>query len=148
MRRDAATLNWQYKNQPGKKFDIIGFYENEKLLGYTVLYFRKKDKNAALQKAAITDLFYDSTKPSEIIDKLIQAALQLTLERRAGALVTDVSDSLVKKRLKAANFSQIKNPLQLLVKTEARRDILENINEWFVTRGDSDASVFEQPNLD
>lgn len=145
--RDSATLNWQYKNQPGKKFDIIGFYENEKLLGYIVLYFRKKDKNSALQKAAITDLFYDLTKPLEIIDKLIQAGLQLALERRVGALVTDVSDSLVEKRLKAANFSQIKNPLQLLVKTEEQRDILENINEWFVTRGDSDASVFEQPNL-
>ncbi len=49
--REAAILNWQYKNQPDKKFDVLGFYENEKLLGYVVLYFRKKDANDALSKA-------------------------------------------------------------------------------------------------
>ncbi len=145
--REAAILNWQYKNQPDKKLDVLGFYKNEKLLGYIVLYFRKKNVNDALSKAAITDLCYHSANSAEIIDGLLSGALQLALERRAGALVTDVLDSSIEERLKIYGFGRVKNPLQLLVKTSERQNILENPNEWFVTRGDSDTSIFEQPNL-
>ncbi len=147
-RRGAAILNWQYKNQPDKKFDVLGFYENEKLLGYLVLYFRKTGANNALSKAAISDLCYHRSNSAEIIDQLLQGALQLALERRAGALVIDILDSPIEERLKNFGFSKVKNPLQLLVKTSERQDILENTNEWFVTRGDSDTSIFEQPNFE
>ena len=145
--RETAFLNWQYVNQPGKKYDILACYENEKLLGYAVLYFRKTDADGALAKAAITDLIYHPSKPIETIDELLRGSLQIALERRAGALVTDVLDSLIEKRLKFFGFGRVKSPLQLLVKSNERREILEDTNQWLVTRGDSDTSVFEQPNL-
>jgi hypothetical protein len=49
--------------------------------------------------------------------------------------------------LKFFGFGRVKSPLQLLVKSNERREILEDTNQWLVTRGDSDTSVFEQPNL-
>lgn len=145
--REAAILKWQYKNQPDKKFDILGYYENEKLLGYAVLYFRKTDADGALSKAAITDFCYHSSKPSEIIDALVRGVLQLALKRRAGVLVTDVSDLLFEERLQFFGFGKIKNPLQLLVKTSEKQAVLKDFSQWLMTRGDSDTSIFEQPNL-
>ena len=144
--REAAMLDWQYRRQPDKKFDVLGFYENGKLLGYIVLYFRKKEANGALSKGAITDLCYHPSKPEIVIDALIRGALKLAVERRAGTLVTDVLDDAVQKRLEFFGFSKVKNPLQLLVKNPDKVAALENLSEWFVTRGDSDTSIFEEPN--
>ncbi len=145
--REKVLLDWQYKNQPGKKFDVLGFYENEKLHGYIVLYFRRKESNGALSKAAITDVLYHPSKAQTIVDALINGALRLAVERRAGALVTDVLDNLVQKRLEYFGFSRVKNPLQLLVKNPEQNPTLEDLNEWFITRGDSDTSIFEEPNF-
>jgi len=145
--REAATLKWQYRDQPEKKFDVLGFYDNEKLLGYAVLYFRKRNSFGTLEKAAITDLFYHPEKPVEVIDELLRGALQIALERRAGALVTDVLDSLVEERLRFFGFSRVKNPLQLLVKSKENLTPVYDPTNWFITRGDSDTSIFEHPNL-
>ena len=144
--REAAILNWQYFSQPDKKFDVLGYYENGKMLGYIVVYFRRTDEHGALSKAAITDLNYHPSKPSAIIDELLKGALRLAIERRAGALVTDVLDAHIASRLKSFGFGKVKNPLQLLVKSAAHNDILQNTEQWFATRGDADASVFEPTN--
>jgi hypothetical protein len=145
--REASILNWQYVDQPGKKFDVLGYYENGKPLGYIVLYFRKPDANGALTKAAITDLCYHSANPAGIVDTLLQGGLQLAVKRRVGALVIDVLDNLVESRLRRLGFGRVKNPLQLLVKSAEQQNILENLSNWFITRGDSDTSIFEHPNL-
>jgi hypothetical protein len=145
--REPEILNWQYRNQPGKQFDVLGYFENEKLLGYAVLFFRKRDSLGALPKAAITDLCYHPSKPVETVDELLRGSLQIAVERRAGAFVTDVIDSLIEQRLRVFGFRRVKNPLQLMVKSEESQDILYNTEKWFLTRGDSDISIFEQPNL-
>ena len=145
--RESAILNWQYNRQPGKKFDVLGFYKNEKLCGYAVLFFRKRDFFGALPKAALTDLCYHPSQPVETIDQLLRGTLQIALERRAGTIVTDVLDSTVAARLKVFGFGRVKNPLQLMVKSVERQDILHDANRWFLTRGDSDTSIFEHPNL-
>lgn len=145
--REPDFLRWQYERQPGKKFDVLGFYENDKLLGYAVLFFRRLDASGALPKAAITDLCYHPSKPIETIDALLEGALQLALERRAGTLVTDVVDAAIEKRLAFFGFNRVKNPLQLMVKSAERQDVLYDASRWFLTRGDSDISIFEHPNL-
>lgn len=145
--RRTEILKWQFNDQPNKKFNVLGYYKNGKLLGYIVLYFRRKDANNALPKVSISDLCYHPSNSVETIDALIQGALQISLRNRAGALVTDILDSLAENRLRKAGFSRVKNPLQLLVKTSEQRDVLENLSNWFVTRADSDTSIFEQPNL-
>ena len=140
-------LRWQYQKQPGKKFDILGFYEKGNLRGYAVLFFRKADENGAISKAAITDIFYHPENAKKTIDELIKGALQIAIERRTGGLVTDAIDPLLEERFANAGFWRVKNPLQLMVKTGVREDLLYDTKNWFLTRGDSDISIFEDPNL-
>lgn len=145
--RGARILEWQYARQPGKKFDVLGFYERDQLLGYVVLFFRKKGPHGGPPKAAITDLCYHPSKPVKVVDDLLRGALRRALERRAGSLVTDVIDPLVEERLQHFRFWRVKNPLQLMVKSAANQDVLYDSSNWFLMRGDSDISIFEEPNL-
>lgn len=147
VRREAKLLEWQYLHQPKKKFDVIGYYENEKLLGYAVLFFRKAGANGTIKKAAITDICYHPRKPKEVVDALLQESLRIAIERRIGGLVTDVIDDFIEERLEKLGFWRVKNPLQLMVKSPERQDLLYNPKQWFLTRGDSDISIFEDPNL-
>jgi GNAT superfamily N-acetyltransferase len=147
VERSSMFLNWQYRRQPGKNFDVLGYYENDKLLGYAVLFFRKSDADGVVPKAAITDFCYHPEKPQETIDELLRGALQIAVERCAGVLVTDILDPLLQDRLRALGFRRTKSPLLLMVKSDAGQDLLFDESRWFLTRGDSDISIFEHPNL-
>jgi hypothetical protein len=148
--RSADFLNWQYVDQPGKKFDIFAFYEGERLKGYIVLFFRKANADGVISKAAITDICYHpghAEAAEGTVDELLKAAINLAAERRAGSLVTDIADPLVEERLPHFGFWPVKNPLQLMTKAEQNQQRLYDIDNWFLTRGDSDTSMFEDPNL-
>ncbi len=147
VRREAKFLEWQYLRQPQKKFDVIGYFQGEKMLGYAVLFFRKASENGTIKKAAITDICYLPEKSQETIDALLQESLRISIERRIGGLVVDVVDELLEQRLEKFGFWRVKNPLQLMVKSPERQDLLYNPKNWFLTRGDSDISIFEDPNL-
>lgn len=147
VKRDAEMLRWQYEKQPGKKYDILGCYEKGNLRGYAVLFFRKADAGGAISKAAVSDIFYHPDNAQKTVDALLRGALQLAVERRAGGLVTDVIDPLIESRLAFFKFWRVKNPLLLMVKTGVRQDLLYDEKNWFWTRGDSDISIFENPNL-
>lgn len=147
VRREAKFLEWQYLKQPQKKFEIIGYFEGEKMLGYAVLFFRKASENGAIKKAAITDICYLLEKSQETIEALLQESLRIAIERRVGGLVVDVIDELLEHRLEKLGFWRVKNPLQLMVKSPERQDLLYNPKQWFLTRGDSDISIFEDTNL-
>lgn len=148
VRRTAKFLEWQYARQPGKRFDVIGYYEGEKLLGYAVLFFRKPRAGGAISKAAITDLCYHPENPAKIIGALVQESLRIAVTRGAGGLVTDVLDKLTEERLAHFGFWRVKSPLQFMVKSGDRQDLLYNPEKWFVTRGDADVSIFEDPNIE
>lgn len=145
--RSAATLNWQFERQPNKKFEILGYYENNNLMGYSVLFFRKANKNGLIDKAAISDICYGPQNSSHIVDTLLQASLRLAVERRAGGLVTDALDALLNERLRYFGFWPIKSGLQLMAKAPENHDFIYDRKNWFLTRGDSDISIFEHPNL-
>jgi hypothetical protein len=151
VRRDARTLKWQFEEQPGKKFEVIGLYLNERLVGYVVLFFRKGLSNAGPAKAAISDLFYDSGSESKggekIVDALIGVALRRAIELRAGSLVTDVLDEVTEERLKRNGFWRIRKSPQFMVCGPDRNDEICDPKNWYLTRGDSDVSIMEEPNL-
>jgi hypothetical protein len=147
VRRTAKYLEWQFALQPGKKFDIIGYYEGEKLLGYAVLFFRRPRANGAITKAAISDICYHPENPVKIVDALLQESLRLAVERGAGGLVTDALDKRLEERLAHFGFWRVKNPLQFMVKSDEFQDLLYNSENWFLTRADCDVSIFEDPNL-
>lgn len=145
--RSRAMLDWQFQQQPDKKFEILGYYENDKLLGYAVLFFRKANVEGAIDKAAISDICYHPTDAANIVDTLLRASLSIAAERRAGALVTDAVDPLLQRRLKHFRFWPVKSGLQLMASGPDHQDVIYESGNWFITRGDSDISIFEHPNL-
>jgi GNAT superfamily N-acetyltransferase len=145
--RGSSFLEWQFMRQPGKKFEVLGLYETKRLVGYVVLFFRKPQRGNAPLKAAITDICYDSDRAEEKIDELLKAALRLSIERRAGSLVTDVRDPKVEQRLLRLHFWPIKKSPPFMVYSPNRRELMYEPDNWFLTRADSDVSVFEDPNL-
>ncbi len=147
--RRADYLDWQFARQPGKHYETLGLYAGERLVGYVVLFFRKPESAAdtASPKVAISDLCYDARFEFDVIDELLRAALNLALERRAGSLVTDVLDERIEQRLVRRGFWRIKRAPGFMVYSETERDLINDPRNWFLTRADSDVSIFEHPNL-
>lgn len=145
--RTAKVLEWQFASQPGKKFDILGYFEKDKLLGYAVLFFRKPNAGGAISKAAISDICYHPKNPMATVDSMLSGALRLAIERKAGGLVTDAIDPLLENRLRHFGFSRVRSALQLMVKAPEDRELLYDRDNWFLTRGDSDISIFEHSNI-
>jgi Acetyltransferase (GNAT) family. len=145
--RSARFLEWQFMHQPGKKFDVLGYYENGRLLGYIVLFFRKALRGGVSHKASISDLCYTAQNSVEVIDNLLKAALHLSLQKRVGSLVTDVLDERVEQRLRHFGFRYIKNSPGFMVGPDGPQDLMTERSNWFLTRGDSDVSIFEEPNI-
>lgn len=147
VERSVKYLEWQYRNQPDKKFDVIGCYDGDTLRGFAVLYFRKPRANGTIPKAAITDLCYHPENASETIDALLRESLRIAVERKVGGLVTDALDGFIEERLAFWGFWRVKNPLQFMVKSDVQTDLLYDPKRWHLTRGDSDISIFESPNV-
>lgn len=146
--RRARYLDWQFARQPGKRYETLGLYAGGRLAGYIVLFFRKPERaGAASPKVAISDLCYDARAGFDVIDELLRAALDLALERRAGSLVTDVLDARVEERLVRRGFWRIKRAPGFMVYSETERELINDPRNWFLTRADSDVSIFEHPNL-
>jgi GNAT superfamily N-acetyltransferase len=145
--RGSRFLEWQFMKQPGKKYEVLGYYEGERLAAYAVLFFRKAGPGGAPPKAAISDLCYDAENAEGAIDSLLKAAIRLALERRVGGLVTDVLDARIEARLKRLGFWRIKASPPFMAGTDERQDLVYERSNWFLTRADSDVSIFEEPNL-
>ena len=145
--RRSQFLEWQFMRQPGKKFDVLGYYEKDHLLGYVILFFRKAVHGVASDKVAISDLCYSTENPQEVIEHLLQGALRLALERKAGGLVIDILDQRVEQQLRRFGFWRIKASPPFMAGTLEHQDLMYERSNWFLTRGDSDVSIFEEPNL-
>lgn len=144
--RKARFLQWQFREQPGKKFEVLGLYDKEQLAGYLVLFFRKAEAGGAPPKAAISDICYDGGN-EDVIDELLNAALRLALERQAGSLVIDVLDPAVEARLRNFGFWRVKASPEFTVYSPTRQELMYKPDQWFLSRADSDVSIFEEPNM-
>jgi hypothetical protein len=146
--RSSRFLEWQFMRQPGKKYQALGYYQGERLLGYVVIFMRKSGiGSGAPPKMAVSDLCYSPHNKEQVIDGLLKAALALALEKRAGGLVIDVLDPHVERRVERLGFWRIRNSPGFIAKSVDRQDLFYERSNWFLTRGDSDVSIFEQPNL-
>lgn len=145
--RNAQYLEWQFIKQPGKKFNTLALYEGDELVGYIVLFIRKPVHSNEPPKASIADMLYSSNNSVEVIDELLRAALRFAIERRAGALVTDVLDPKVEERLKHFSFWRVKKSPQFMASAMENQEFIYEPHNWFLTRADSDVSIFEEANL-
>jgi len=142
--RRSAFLNWQYFEPPNKRFEVLGAFSGDELLGYIVLYFRSPNSQSVVEKAAISDLFYTT---EDVADDLMNAALRLAVERRVGRVVTDLLGKDAEDALTRHGFFKTKSPLLLMVKSAVSNELALDPSQWFVTRGDSDTTIFETPNI-
>ena len=144
--RSSRFLEWQFMRQPGKKFEVLGYYIDDCLSGYIVLFFRKTEYGGVPPKVAISDLCYGTRNTQEVIDNLLKGALRLALKRRAGSVVIDVHDERVEQRLRYLGFRRAKAAPPFAVKAVEHQNLVYEKSNWFLTRGDSDVSIFEEPN--
>jgi len=78
---------------------------------------------------------------------LLDAALQMAIERRAGSLVTDVLDLCLERRLKKHGFWRIQKSPRFMASSTEFSEVLYRPENWYLTRADSDVSIFEEPNI-
>jgi hypothetical protein len=140
-------LDWQFCRQPGKKFEILAYMNDGKLRGYAVMFFRSPNRYGVIEKASISDICYGPTDTDVTLDSLIAGAIDLAIRRRVGSLVTDAIDSRLEQRLKRHGFWRVKSDLQLLANVPRNHDAIYRAENWYLTRGDADISIFEAPNL-
>jgi GNAT superfamily N-acetyltransferase len=146
--RTSAFLDWQFCRQPGKRFEILTCVENGELRGYAVMFFREPNKRGVIDKAAISDIYYAPTNADETITMLLDESVKLAIEREVGTVVTDIIDDRVQRLLKHGGFWRVKSDLQLLASVPAEyQDVVYNAANWYLTRADSDISIFEAPNI-
>ena len=147
--RSSEELKWQYRDQPGKTFTVLGCYDDMKLIGYAVLFFRRTGKEGVVKKGAISDIVYHPSAPQSTIADLIAASTAEAVERRCGGLVADASDPRIRSVLLANGFWKVKSP-QFLMASDCPRipGGLPDISDWHITRADSDIGIFEDPNID
>jgi GNAT superfamily N-acetyltransferase len=147
VKRDQKFVNWQFREQPGKVFHVIQLYQQGRLVGYAILFFRKGPINGVPPKAAISDFVYDRESPDEIIEVLLEAALQVAVNHKAGSLVTDVLDARLEAHLRRRGFWRIKKSPRFMASAQEFQDLIYSAKNWFLTRADSDVSIFEEPNV-
>lgn len=145
--RSSRFLEWQFKLQPGKKFVILGLRDGARLAGYVVLFFRKPEHSNLIAKAAIADIVYDANYGSELIAALLQAALREAISQRAGAVVTDIQDPRLEEYLRKLGFWSVTPRASFMVYDPRTEPAMYEMSNWFLTRADSDVSIFEDPNL-
>lgn len=148
VRRSSEYLDWQFRRQPGKSFEIFGCYSSGRLRGYAVLFFRKPVLNGIVAKGAITDICYGQDDAENVVDALVGVAVGRAIELRVGSLVADALDPLLEKRLKRFGFWHVKGPLRFLAKIPREYKAAAEAMNWFLTRADADISIFEEPNRD
>ncbi|HTH51534.1 MAG TPA: GNAT family N-acetyltransferase [Pyrinomonadaceae bacterium] len=102
--RSSAYLSWQYERQPGKHFDIFGFYRDGRLDGYAVLFLRSDPTTGLVPKAAVSELWYSHESPGEVIAALLKRCLAYCIEHRAGSMVVDTHDEIIEAVLKDMRF--------------------------------------------
>jgi len=147
VRRSSEFLNWQFNQQPGKIFEVLGLFEQEVLTGYVVLFFRTAERGVP-PKVAISDICYDARAADRVIDDLLAGALRAALQKQAGSVVIDVLDRRIEERLSRLGFWRIKKSPQFMASAaDNRQGLLYKPANWYLTRGDSDVSIFEQSSL-
>jgi len=147
VHRDSRFVSWQFVEQPGKRFEFLFLFKRAKLVGYAALFFRSIASSDHPPKAAISDLVYAPDCPDETVDILVESGLDIAIQRRTGGLVTDILDGRAEASLLRHGFRQIKKSPRFMACTNEYKDLLYKPENWYLTRADSDVSIFEEPNV-
>ena len=96
LRRDPqlAFPRWQFRRQPGKKFDVLGLYENDRLAGISCSFQRPAPAHPP--KAAIVT-FATGRRESNEVMTTSEGCPAVSTDDDGRQLVTDVLDCVWKR---------------------------------------------------
>lgn len=141
IKRDASYLNWRYHKHPKNKYQMYGLYENNSLLGYTVIFEEQKGegKNAFLS-GIIVDLF--AINNENVWEALIIHSLQ-KLQHTDIVQTWAPSHTTYYQALKNVGFIEKDKPMplvgNLIERTLPHVEKGFEIHNWYITPGDVDS---------
>jgi len=140
--RDAAYLNWRYRDYPFGKILSFGLFKNDRLLGFSVIHFNTDQDG--LYNATLLELFTPGDDQATFAC-LLGEAIKAARANEANSLSTRLSLSFGEKILVKNGFkrrSMSHSPITFNIKDGRSEDILDNEDNWYTTLGDGDACYF------
>ena len=137
--KSADYLNWKYVDRPYKRETILAAEKNGQVTGFVVLAFTPADNEIPV--GAIVDIDADPSD-EETIAALCRASIKHFRQRGAGTINCLMNDPRFGKVLKKYQFLDRpgkKLMLGNLDRCEDYKGQLENIKNWHMTLGESDA---------
>lgn len=140
--RDAAYMQWRFRDAPDKKYTILSARKDDEVLGYIV--FRQENKDG-LHYGLIVD-FLAAADDISTLDFLFLNATRI-LEKQKVDVITcmaSVSNVLQEKMLLRNGFIFKKSGPSLLAfdsQIEGFSKEIATEKRWFVTRADSDLDM-------
>lgn len=141
--RDRSFLNWRYLDKPGDKYSILVAEKDAKLHGFAIL---KREEEAGLQMGFIMDIMTIPGEPRVAFELILAAVNYFRYHEMDIAACLMLPDSPYIRNLKDAGF--IRAPRRLLPQqlyldintniSQLPKDLLGNIQKWFITWGDHD----------
>jgi hypothetical protein len=137
--RDSIYLNWRYVAKPNGGYETFAARDNEGALrGYTVL---KKIEKEGLHQGLIVDLLTDDFD-QDTAECLFDFAIRHFREKNMDLIACIMlSDAPYRALLRKKGFIFTPKTLPYIVRTNTDRfriEELRDVNDWYVTFGDSD----------
>ncbi|MFX0204055.1 MAG: hypothetical protein ACFFCW_48775, partial [Candidatus Hodarchaeota archaeon] len=135
--RHHVRLNWAYVNKPGSDFIFYIIEREKKLAGYIVLRIQNDNGN---KEGIIVDLLTDPDDPS-CIDCLCQIAINYFKKMEVNAIYCFLTNKRFIKIFKKHLFIKAPSNSSIMIGNLHKHPNLRrllNIDNWFLTYGDSD----------
>jgi hypothetical protein len=129
-RRDAAVLNWRYRQNPDTDYDVLTLSEGKVLKGYLVM---GRFERHGQPRAHVLDLLAEKDDPS-VLKSLLSECLRRLRDEGVTRLECYTGSTAVQEVLEALGFRQRLHRGQAMPTVVRRIDV----PELYVTRGDGD----------
>ena len=136
IRRDAAFLNWKFRDQPLADHDRYLLYRRGTLCGYSVLRVTRPPESPMV---VLVDMMVDDTDAAAL-----DAALRFTFDRARARAITEVRGAASAPMYRAAYE---RNGLAPIAQTTpmigcrpgtSAASAIEGARQWFLSKGDHD----------
>lgn len=141
IKRDATYLNWRYHRHPEKAYRMYALYEDQQLLGYTVVHEEHKSyEHGTLLFGTIVDMF--AVRNEQVWEALIIYSLQ-ALQHADLIQTWALSHTYYYRALRNIGFIAKDKPMPLVGNIiDKRLSHLQEgftIDNWYITPGDVDS---------
>jgi GNAT superfamily N-acetyltransferase len=134
-RRDAAYLNWKYRDCPHRSYDLWEARLDQRLVGFAV---SRHEIHRGLELGWLVDLFADASDVSAR-DALLGAILGSFREAGVARAQAFSLGAPLATSLRRRGFFPARSPMQFCVRAKDQADeVIADTGSWHVVFGDSD----------